>query len=92
MATLNKADFIRSTRRDYGDIAALTDTKAWTIYMQRRRIANGKSVKRHTLISYRLLAYLRGEILDFFADDANFEGVEINPDVLQRINNDSERN
>ena len=92
MATLNKADFIRSTRRDYGDIAAFVDTKAWTIYMQRRRIANGTSVKRHTLISYRLLAYLRGEILDFFADDANFEGVEIKPEILQRINNDSERN
>ena len=89
---LKQGDFIRPTRRDYGDIAKLTNTKAWTIYMQRRRIANGNSVKHHTLISYRLLAYLRGEILDFFANDANFEGIEIKPEVLQRINNDSERN
>lgn len=92
MVTLNKADFIRSTRRDYGDIAKLTNAKTWTIYTQEYRVNKGASVKRHTLISYRLLAYLRGEILDFFADDANFEGIEIKPEILQRINNDSERN
>ena len=92
MVTLNKADFIRSTRRDYGDIAKLTDAKIWTIYRQEHRVNKSNSVKRHTLVSYRLLAYLRGEILDFFANDANFEGVEIKPEILQRINNDSERN
>ena len=82
---LETADFIRPTRRDYGDIAALTDAKAWTIYTQEYRINKGASVKRHTLISYRLLAYLRGEILDFFADDANFKGIEIKPEILQGV-------
>lgn len=82
---LKRADFIRPTRRDCGEIAALTDAKAWTIYTQEYRVNKGASVKRHTLISYRLLAYLRGEILDFFADDANFEGVEIKPEILQGV-------
>ena len=89
---LKQGDFIRPTRRDYGDIAKLTNAKTWTIYTQEYRVNKGERVKRHILISYRLLAYLRGEILDFFADDANFEGVEIKPEILQRINNDSERN
>ena len=86
---MDKKDFIRPTRRDYGDIAALTDAKAWTIYAQEYRVNKGASVKRHTLISYRLLAYLRGEILDFFADDANFEGIEIKPEILQGVKDDS---
>ncbi len=80
---------IRPTRRDYGDIAALTNSKAWTIYTQEYRVDKGRNVKRHTLISYRLLAYLQDGVLDFFADDRNFNGVEMKPHILKGGKNDS---
>lgn len=77
--TYKERAFYEDEPRGIADIARLinNDKNAmngfFAYYHTLRRISKGEKLKKKTLLNYRLLAYLRGDILEFFANDANFE-------------------
>lgn len=75
--TYKERAFYEDKPRGIADIARISNGKdgkgLFGYYQTLRRIDKGEKLEKKTLLNYRLLAYLRGDILEFFANDANFE-------------------